>query len=67
MVLPQDNVVFGSVNANRSHYEAGAAALAAVDPPGWGGLSHGPFPSISGTDAYTRQPDDVKTVLSFSE
>ncbi len=31
MVL-QNDVVFGSVNANRRHYEAGAAALAKADP-----------------------------------
>ena len=36
MVL-QNDVVFGSVNANRTHYEAGAAALAAADPTGCGG------------------------------
>ena len=66
MVL-QNNVVFGSVNANRRHYEAGAAALATADHA-WlrrlitraPGLDHW-------QDAYVRQMDDVKTILTFSQ
>jgi threonine dehydrogenase-like Zn-dependent dehydrogenase len=66
MVL-QNDVVFGSVNANRTHYEAGAAALAAADPTWLRRLITRTVPLDQWREAYTRQPDDVKTVLSFSQ
>ena len=65
MVLEND-VVFGSVNANRRHYEAGAKALADADK-GW--LSRLITRTVgldSWKDAYTRQPGDVKVTLEFS-
>jgi hypothetical protein len=34
MVL-QNSVLFGSVNANRHHYEQAAKTLAQADPAGW--------------------------------
>jgi glucose 1-dehydrogenase len=64
MVLEND-VVFGSVNANRRHYEAGAAALAQADKEWLGRLISRRVPLESWRDAYTRQPDDVKVVLEF--
>ena len=64
MVLEND-VVFGSVNANRSHYEAGAQALAHADPAWLGRLiSRAASPELE--DAYQHQPEDVKVVLEFS-
>lgn len=66
MVLEND-VVFGSVNANRRHYELGAEALAAADPGWLGRLITRRVPLSSWRDAYTRQPDDVKVVLDLSE
>ncbi|MDQ6616392.1 MAG: glucose 1-dehydrogenase [Actinomycetota bacterium] len=65
MVL-QNDVVFGSVNANRRHYEAGAAALATADRSWLTRLITRRAPLTSWRDAYVRQPDDVKTVLAFS-
>ncbi len=65
MVL-QNDVVFGSVNANRRHYEAGAAALATADRTWLTRLITRRAPLTSWRDAYVRQPDDVKTVLAFS-
>ncbi|MHB1930462.1 MAG: glucose 1-dehydrogenase [Acidimicrobiales bacterium] len=65
MVLGND-VVFGSVNANRRHYEAGAEALARADRTWLGRLITRKVPLSSWRDAYARQPGDVKTVLSFS-
>jgi threonine dehydrogenase-like Zn-dependent dehydrogenase len=65
MVLEND-VVFGSVNANRSHYEAGAEALAKADPGWLGRLISRRVPLEGWKDAYQRQPDDVKVVLEFS-
>lgn len=66
MVL-QNNVVFGSVNANRRHYEAGAEALAKADPTWLSRLITRTAPLDHWRDAYARQPDDVKTVLAFSQ
>jgi len=65
LVLGND-VVFGSVNANRRHYEAGAAALSAADRDWLARLVTRRVPLSSWKDAYTRQPGDVKTVLDFT-
>ena len=64
MVL-QNSVLFGSVNANRHHYELGAKALAQADPGWLAGLITRQVPIGQWADAYSRQPDDIKTVLTF--
>ncbi|HMC38757.1 MAG TPA: glucose 1-dehydrogenase [Acidimicrobiales bacterium] len=64
LVLEND-VVFGSVNANRRHYEAGAAALAAADRDWLARLVTRRVPLTNWKDAYQRQPGDVKVVLEF--
>jgi len=64
MVL-QNSVVFGSVNANRRHYELAAEALAQADPGWLADLITRQVPTARWADAYTRQPDDIKTVLNF--
>ncbi len=58
-------VVFGSVNANRRHYEAGAAALASADHDWLGRLISRRVPLDHFADALVRQPNDVKTVITF--
>jgi threonine dehydrogenase-like Zn-dependent dehydrogenase len=65
MVL-QNSVVFGSVNANRHHYEIAASALAQADPDILADLVTRQVPIAHWADAYTRQPDDIKTILSFA-
>jgi threonine dehydrogenase-like Zn-dependent dehydrogenase len=65
MVLAND-VVFGSVNANRSHYQAGADALAKADPAWLGRVVSRHVTLDNWQDAYQRQPGDVKVVLQFS-
>jgi len=65
MVLEND-VVFGSVNANRRHYELGADALAKADHDWLGRLITRRVPLADWRSAYVRQPDDVKAVLSFT-
>jgi threonine dehydrogenase-like Zn-dependent dehydrogenase len=65
LVLGND-VVFGSVNANRRHYEAGAKALAEADKSWLARLITRRVPLSSWRDAYARQPGDVKTVLDFT-
>ena len=66
MVL-QNSVLFGSVNANRHHYELAADALAQADPAWLAGLITRQAPIRRWADAYTRHPDDIKTVLNFSD
>ena len=65
LVLEND-VVFGSVNANKRHYEAGAEALAKADKDWLAKLITRSVPLDQWKDAYTRQPTDVKVVLEFS-
>ncbi len=64
LVLSND-VVFGSVNANRRHYEAGATALAKADSGWLARLITRNVALSSWSDAYLRQPTDVKVVLEF--
>jgi threonine dehydrogenase-like Zn-dependent dehydrogenase len=65
MVLEND-VVFGSVNANRRHYEAGANALAKADREWLSRLVSRRVSLDKWQDAYQRQPGDVKVVLQFA-
>jgi len=59
--------VFGSVNANRTHYEAAAKALAAADPAWLDGLITRKVPLERFADALVRGPDDVKVVIGLSD
>ncbi len=65
MVLGND-VVFGSVNANRRHYEAGAQALAAADRSWLERLVTRKVPLDRWHEAYQRQAGDVKVMLDFT-
>jgi glucose 1-dehydrogenase len=64
MVL-QNSVLFGSVNANRQHYELAAKALAQADPRWLADLITREVPLAEWEDAYTRRPDDIKATLNF--
>ncbi len=66
MVL-QNSVLFGSVNANRRHYELAAQALSEADPDWLGGLITRQVPVAQWADAYDRRPGDIKTVLNFQD
>jgi threonine dehydrogenase-like Zn-dependent dehydrogenase len=59
-------VVFGSVNANRRHYEAGADALRRADPSWLARLITRRVPLADFSSALERRPDDVKTVITFA-
>ena len=65
MVL-ENQVVFGSVNANRAHYEAAAAALAAADPAWLARLISRRVPLTRWAEALERRPDDIKVVIDFT-
>lgn len=66
MVL-RNAVTFGSVNANRAHYEAAAEALAKADPKWLGRLITRRVPIDQWREAFASRPDDIKVVLQFSE
>ena len=65
MVL-ENEVIFGSVNANRRHYEKAADALAKADLAWLGRLVNRRVPLDQWQDALRRQPDDVKPVIELS-
>jgi threonine dehydrogenase-like Zn-dependent dehydrogenase len=62
----QNDVVFGSVNANRRHYDAGMAALAAADRAWLSRLITRRVPVADFRDAFADRPDDVKVVLELA-
>jgi glucose 1-dehydrogenase len=64
MVLEND-VVFGSVNANRQHYEAAAEALRKADPAWLGRLVTRGVPLDRWPEALQRRSDDIKVVLEW--
>lgn len=62
MVL-QNDVIFGTVNANRRHYELAAAALSQADPDWLGRLITRRVPLADWRQALEPQPDDIKVVI----
>jgi threonine dehydrogenase-like Zn-dependent dehydrogenase len=66
MVL-KNQVVFGSVNANRRHYEAAAQALARAQRNWLNQVLTRKVPLNEWQQAYEKQPGDVKTVLVFED
>jgi threonine dehydrogenase-like Zn-dependent dehydrogenase len=61
----ENEVVFGTVNANRRHYQAAAAALANADQGWLGRLITRRVPLDRWSDALQRRPDDVKAVIDL--
>lgn len=61
----ENDVIFGSVNANRRHYEAAAEALAAADRSWLDGLVRRSVPVADYQQALDVRDDDVKTVITF--
>jgi threonine dehydrogenase-like Zn-dependent dehydrogenase len=61
-----NRVVFGSVNANRAHYERAAEALAAADRDWLARLITRKVPIARWQEALTRRPTDVKPVIVFA-
>ena len=60
-----NNVVFGSVNANRSHYTAAAEALRKADPAWLGDLITRRVPLARYGDALAHHDHDIKVVLDL--
>jgi glucose 1-dehydrogenase len=65
MVLDNDTV-FGSVNANRTHYEMAGEALAKADKRWLDRMITRREPVEQWTRSLKRQPDDIKVIIDFS-
>jgi threonine dehydrogenase-like Zn-dependent dehydrogenase len=65
MVLDNDTV-FGSVNANRQHYEDAVAALKRADQDWLSSLITRRVPVEQWTQSLDPEPDDIKVVVDFS-
>ncbi len=65
MVL-ENTVVFGTVNANRTHYETAAAALARADRQWLRRLITRRIPLDRWQEVLVNKPDDIKVVLDFA-
>ena len=65
MVLDND-AVFGSVNANRAHYEMAAKGLARADKSWLAKLITRRVPLDRWSEALERRPDDIKVVIDFT-
>jgi threonine dehydrogenase-like Zn-dependent dehydrogenase len=63
----KNNVVFGSVNANKRHWYKAAEALARADRQWLGRLITRREKPENFPQALVRQPDDIKVVIQFSE
>lgn len=65
-IVLENEVIFGSVNANRRHYEAAARSLAAADRSWLDRLVTRRVPLSRWQEAFETRPGDVKTVVEFS-
>jgi threonine dehydrogenase-like Zn-dependent dehydrogenase len=65
MVLRND-VVFGSVNANRAHYRDAASVLARADKGWLGRLITRRVPLARWHEAFEHRPGDIKVVIDFT-
>ncbi len=63
----ENGVVFGTVNANRAHYRAGANALFKADRTWLSGLITRRVPLLRWREAYEKRPGDIKVVIDFTK
>jgi threonine dehydrogenase-like Zn-dependent dehydrogenase len=66
-VVLKNNVVVGSVNANKKHWYRAAAALARADRAWLAKLVTRCEPPERFMNALQRQPDDIKVVIQFAK
>ncbi len=65
-IVLENDVVFGSVNANRTHYELAAEALAGADTEWLARLITRRVPLHSWTESLDPRSDDVKVVVDLT-
>lgn len=63
----ENNVVFGSVNAGRRHWDLAAEALAQADQSWLTSLITRRVPVANYREAYARTGEDIKAVLDFTQ
>ena len=66
-VVLRNNVVVGSVNANKRHWYKAGEVLARADPAWLARLITRREPPEEFMGALKRQPDDIKVVIQFSQ
>ena len=66
-VVLDNRVIFGSVNANRRHYEAAITALANADCRWLHRLITTRVPLADWKKAFSHRADDIKTVVLFDD
>jgi len=64
LVLEND-IVFGSVSANRAHYETAVEILSSAERPWLAQIISRRVPLNRWREAFERRPDDIKVVLEF--
>jgi hypothetical protein len=62
-----NQAIAGSVNANRRHYEAAAAALARADKGWLQKVVNRTVTLENFSEALARKPDDVKVVIEINQ
>jgi threonine dehydrogenase-like Zn-dependent dehydrogenase len=62
-----NHVVFGTVNANRRHYELAARSLSDADPKWLGRLITRRVPLQHWDEALQHRPNDVKVIVEFPQ
>jgi threonine dehydrogenase-like Zn-dependent dehydrogenase len=65
-IVLENSVVFGTVNANRRHYEAAVTALEAAERSWLQSLISRRVPIDSWPDAFDKKSSDVKVVLAVA-
>jgi glucose 1-dehydrogenase len=65
-IVLHNQVLFGTVNAGRRHWEQAAEALAAADSHWLAGLITRQVPLTSWTEALDRHPEDIKVVRDLT-
>jgi glucose 1-dehydrogenase len=66
-VVLDNDVIFGSVNANHAHYQTAAEALAAADRDWLVGLITRRVPLDNWNEALQHRPGDIKVIIEFSQ
>jgi threonine dehydrogenase-like Zn-dependent dehydrogenase len=65
-IVMSNQVIFGTVNANKKHWEMAEQALQKADPTWLGKLISRRAPLSDWQHALVREPNDIKVVIDFS-
>lgn len=62
-IVLENEIIFGSVNANKRHYEGAQKVLANADRKWLSRLITKRVPLVEGVSAYQKSPGDIKNIL----